>query len=70
MPVVVFEVLTAVSTKMAVFGVVAPCSLVEVYHRFRGPCSLHHQGDEYSYCIYNTYNSILRTISFITFHTQ
>jgi hypothetical protein len=33
-----FEVLTAVSTKMAVFWVVAPCSLVEVYQRFRGPC--------------------------------
>jgi hypothetical protein len=31
-----FEVLTAVSTKMAVFWVVAPCSLVEVYQRFRG----------------------------------
>jgi hypothetical protein len=28
-----FEVLTAVSTKMAVFWVVAPCSLVEVYQR-------------------------------------
>jgi hypothetical protein len=27
----------AVSTKMAVFWVVAPCSLVEVYHCFRGP---------------------------------
>jgi hypothetical protein len=40
-----FEVLTAVSTKMAVFWVVAPCSLVEVYKRFRGPCCLHHQGD-------------------------
>jgi hypothetical protein len=37
-----FEVLTAVSTKMAVLGVVAPCSLVEVYQRFRGPCCLHH----------------------------
>jgi hypothetical protein len=33
-----FEVLTAVSTKMAVFWVVVPCSLVEVYQRFRGPC--------------------------------
>jgi hypothetical protein len=31
-----FEVLTAVSTKMAVFWVVAPYSLVEVYQRFRG----------------------------------
>jgi hypothetical protein len=40
-----FEVLTAMSTKMVVFWVVAPCSLVEVYQRFRGPCSLHHQGD-------------------------
>jgi hypothetical protein len=27
---VAFEVLTAVSTKMAVFWVVAPCSMVEV----------------------------------------
>jgi hypothetical protein len=32
--------------KMAVFWVVAPCSLVGVYQRFRGPCSLHHQGDD------------------------
>jgi hypothetical protein len=38
-----FEVLTAVSMKMAVFCVVAPCSLVEVYQSFRGPCCLHHQ---------------------------
>jgi hypothetical protein len=30
---------------MAVFWVVAPRSLVEVYQRFRGPCCLHHQGD-------------------------
>jgi hypothetical protein len=29
-----FEVLTAVSMKMDVFWVVAPCSLVEVYRRF------------------------------------
>jgi hypothetical protein len=43
---VAFEVLTAVSTKMAVFWVVAPCSLVEIYQRFRGPCCLHHQGDD------------------------
>jgi hypothetical protein len=33
--VVGFEVLTAVCTKMVVFWVVAPCSLVEVYQRFR-----------------------------------
>jgi hypothetical protein len=32
--------------KMAVFWVVAPCSLVEVYQRFRVPCCLHNQGDE------------------------
>jgi hypothetical protein len=31
--------------KMAVFWVVAPGSLVEVYRRFRGTCYLHHQGD-------------------------
>jgi predicted nucleotidyltransferase len=29
-----FEVLTAASVKMAVFWVVAPCSMVEVYRRF------------------------------------
>jgi hypothetical protein len=32
-------------TKMAVLWVVAPCSLVEVYQRFRGPYCPHHQGD-------------------------
>jgi hypothetical protein len=32
--------------KMAVFWIVAPCSLVEVYQRFRGPCCLHHQGSD------------------------
>jgi hypothetical protein len=40
-----FHVLKAVSTKMAVFWVVAPCSLVEVYQRFRRTYCLHHQGD-------------------------
>jgi hypothetical protein len=29
--------------KMAVFWVVAPCSLVEVCQRFKGNCCLHHQ---------------------------
>jgi hypothetical protein len=33
-------------TKMAVFWVVAPFSVVEVYRRFRGACCLHHQGDD------------------------
>jgi hypothetical protein len=31
---------------MAVFWVVQPCSLVEVYQHFRGPGCLHHQGTE------------------------
>jgi hypothetical protein len=39
-----FEVLTAMSTKMAVFWVAAPCNLVEVYQRFRDPCYLHQKG--------------------------
>jgi hypothetical protein len=41
--------LTVVNTvknmKMAVFWVVAPCSLVEIYRPFRGACCLHHQDD-------------------------
>jgi hypothetical protein len=32
--------------EMTVFWDGALCSLVEVYRRFRGPCCLHHQGDE------------------------
>jgi hypothetical protein len=35
-----FEILTAASMEMAVFCDVAPCSLVEVYRRFRGTCCL------------------------------
>jgi hypothetical protein len=31
---------------MAVFWVVAPWSLVEVYRRLRGACCLHNQGSE------------------------
>jgi hypothetical protein len=30
---------------MTVFWVVAPCTLVEIYWRFRGVCCLHHQSD-------------------------
>jgi hypothetical protein len=41
------EVLNAVSIKMAVFWVVASCRRVQVYQSFRGPCCLHHQGDEW-----------------------
>jgi hypothetical protein len=29
--------------KMAVFWVATPCSMLEVYRRFRGTCCLHHQ---------------------------
>jgi hypothetical protein len=40
-----FEVGTMLSPmKVAVFWVVAPCSLVDVYQRFRCPCCFHHQG--------------------------
>jgi hypothetical protein len=31
----------SVCMKIAVFWVVGPCSLVEVYRRFRGACCLH-----------------------------
>jgi hypothetical protein len=41
-----YEVLTAANIKMAVFWVVAQCSLVEIYRRFRGAYCLRHQGDE------------------------
>jgi hypothetical protein len=43
-----FHVLTAASMNMTVFRDVAPCSLVEVYRRFRGAYCLHYQGDESS----------------------
>jgi hypothetical protein len=32
--------------KVAIFLVVAPCSLVDVYQRFRGPYSFHHRPDD------------------------
>jgi hypothetical protein len=31
--------------KVTVFWDVVPCSLVEVYRRFRGSCRVHHQGE-------------------------
>jgi hypothetical protein len=43
---VIFDVLTAATMKIAVFWVVAPCSLVEVYQRFRGACCLHHRPND------------------------
>jgi hypothetical protein len=36
--------------KMAVFWVVAPCTLVWVYQRFRGLYCLHHQGHLHTHC--------------------
>jgi hypothetical protein len=44
-----FQVLTAASMKMRTFYHIAPCSLVEVYRKFRGACCLRHQGVDYSY---------------------
>jgi hypothetical protein len=38
------NVLMVASMKMAVFWVVAPCCLVEVYRRFRSSCCLHDKG--------------------------
>jgi hypothetical protein len=40
------ENLLNIAMKMAVFWVVAPCSLVEDYQHFRGACYLHHQDNE------------------------
>jgi hypothetical protein len=37
------QVLTMASIKMAAFWVVAPCTFIEVYRRFRGLRCLHHQ---------------------------
>jgi hypothetical protein len=45
---------------MAVFWVVAPCRLVRVYRRFRGLYRLHHQGDEASETLVNSYQSTRR----------
>jgi hypothetical protein len=36
-----FQVLTAANKKLTAFWVVAPCSLVQVYRRFRGASCLH-----------------------------
>jgi hypothetical protein len=44
--------------EIAVFWFVAPCSLVEIYQRFRGPCCLHHQGDE-SCCFHHQGDELL-----------
>jgi hypothetical protein len=35
---------TFCNLKLTLFWVVAPCSLVEVYRRFKDACCLHYQG--------------------------
>jgi hypothetical protein len=50
-----FEVLMTASIKMAVFWVLAPCSLAQVYRRFGDACCQHHQGDECSKHLWNFY---------------
>jgi hypothetical protein len=57
--------------KMAVFWVVVPRSLVEVYRRFRGACCLHHQGDRptsvnfYQACQVNLTDTVLCTFRYL-----
>jgi hypothetical protein len=43
----IFEVLTKMSMKIAVFWDVAPCSLVGTDRRFRGAYCFHHQDDDH-----------------------
>jgi hypothetical protein len=43
---VIFQILTATSVKMAVSLDVAQFSLVDIDRRFRGAYYLHHQGDQ------------------------
>jgi hypothetical protein len=40
-----YEDVKWIHLKMTVLWDVAPCSLVEVYQRFRGACRFHHQSD-------------------------
>jgi hypothetical protein len=56
-----FQVLTAASTKMAVFWDVAPCSLVDVDRCLRGAYCLHLQGDESLLLLYVIINTDVST---------
>jgi hypothetical protein len=60
-----FEVFTAMSMKMAVFWVVAPCSLVELYQRFKGPCCLHHQGLMHILSLFINFKWAKRNLTFV-----
>jgi hypothetical protein len=53
-PLLTYFLKTMTLLKIAVCWVVAPCSLIEVYRRFRGTCSLRHQGGETSENFYET----------------
>jgi hypothetical protein len=47
-----FQVLAETNMKMIVFWDVGPCSLVEVYRRFRGTCCLQHRATSQKTAIY------------------
>jgi proteasome lid subunit RPN8/RPN11 len=51
---------TSAGSKTAVLRGVAPCSLVEVYRRFRDACCLHHQGDHQPETSVNFYQTTRR----------
>jgi hypothetical protein len=48
---------------MAVFWVVAPCSLVEVYQQFRGTFRFHHHGDDGGSTIISSITQMMETAS-------
>jgi hypothetical protein len=54
---------------MAVFWVVAPCSLIQVYRRFRGAWCLRHQGDEW-FCLSGYHSHKLRTPCYRASHNN
>jgi hypothetical protein len=60
-----FQVFTAASLMTTVFWDVAPCSLVEVYRRFRGAYCLHHRGGCLRTRRWEEYLDLRRTISFL-----
>jgi hypothetical protein len=51
---------SVVSMKMAVFWVLAPCSLIEVYQCFRGSCCLDDGGSKTSETLVNFYQTTQR----------
>jgi hypothetical protein len=56
-----FQVLTAASMKIAVFWIVAPCSLVEVYQRFRGAIAMMMEAASISKTSVNFYQTTRRS---------